>query len=83
MSEVGKQEQFLDNLAKRLGRQRRKGVKPPDWGSEPYLHLYEHKEKEDLIQEFIANLAQLNTQVDRVLRSECKSALANVLQNSV
>jgi L-lactate dehydrogenase complex protein LldG len=80
MSEVEKQEQFLKNLAKRLGRQRRSGVKPPNWGSQPYLHLYEDKAKEDLIQEFIANLAQLNTQVDRVSRSEWKSALANVLE---
>jgi L-lactate dehydrogenase complex protein LldG len=80
MSEEEKQEQFLNHLAKRLGRPRKSGVKPPDWGSEPYLHLYEKKSKEELIQEFITNLAQLNTQVDRVSRNEWKNALANVIE---
>ncbi|HJV45206.1 MAG TPA: lactate utilization protein C [Bacillota bacterium] len=75
-----KQDAFLNKIANRLGRPRRSGVRPPDWEAKPYVHLYEGKTQEDLIQQFMDNLEALNTPVDRIYRSEITSTLESVLQ---
>ncbi|MEB3101745.1 LutC/YkgG family protein [Ferviditalea candida] len=65
------QEAFLDHIANKLGRPRRHGVTPPVWPNKPYAHLYQGLGREDLVQQFIANLAALNqTEVDRIPKSE-------------
>ncbi|WP_157185148.1 lactate utilization protein C [Paenisporosarcina sp. TG20] len=75
------QEKFLTNISSRLGRERRSGVKPPIWKNKPYLHLYEGKTNEDLIEQFIDNLQLLNTNVDRITRQEFEVTLAKVLKD--
>jgi L-lactate dehydrogenase complex protein LldG len=75
----GNQEQFLNNIAGRLGRPRKSGVIPPVWDSRPYTHLYEGKSHEDLILEFIANLKLLNTEVDRIPRDEFNQTMGKIL----
>jgi L-lactate dehydrogenase complex protein LldG len=76
----GKQEAFLNHIAEKLGRPRRSGVKPPEWKEKPYLHLYEGKSQEELIQQFIANLALLNTKVDRVTMDEFATVFPKILR---
>lgn len=73
------QQSFLTHLADKLGRPRRSGVTPPNWNREPYLHLYQEKSQEDLIQQFIENLNQLTTEVDRIHRGEFRQALDKAL----
>lgn len=75
------QEEFLSNIATRLGRERRTGVKPPIWNNKPYLHLYEGKTNEELIEQFIDNLQLLNTNVDRITRQELDITLSRVLKD--
>ncbi|WP_134704133.1 lactate utilization protein C [Ammoniphilus sp. YIM 78166] len=74
------QEAFLNKLAKKLGRERKSGVTPPHWESQPYSGMYEDKTKEELIQLFIQNLNTLNTEVDRVNREEFGAVLERVIQ---
>lgn len=73
------QETFLANIANRLKRNRRSGVKPPQWNSEPILHLYQGKLQEELINQFIASLQLLNTEVDRIHREDFAVTLEQVL----
>jgi L-lactate dehydrogenase complex protein LldG len=75
-----KQEAFLNNIATRLGRPRKSGVKPPEWEATPYVHLYEGKSHEELVEQFIANLLLLHTQVDRITRQEIGPALEGVIK---
>jgi len=79
--DLKKQEDFLNHIASKLGRPRKSGVKPPKWESQPYLHLYEGKSHEELIEDFIANLGQLNTKVDRISRHQFAASLGNVIQD--
>lgn len=74
-----KQEAFLNKLANKLGRERRSGVTPPKW-KDPGIHLYEGKSKEDLIQQFIASLHSINTEVDRVRVEDVPAALEKVVK---
>ena len=74
-----KQEQFLENIAGRLGRPRKTGVTPPIWDSKPYTHLYEGKSQEELILEFIDNLKLLNTEVDRISREKLNETIGKVI----
>lgn len=73
------QNKFLANIASRLNRERRSGVKPPQWNSEPFHHLYQGKTQEELISHFIASLQLLNTEVDRIHREELAETLGRVL----
>lgn len=73
------QQDFLAHLAEKLGRPRRSGVKPPNWNTQPYRHLYEEKSQEDLIIQFIENLSQITTEVDRIHGKEFSKALDKVL----
>lgn len=74
------QEAFLNKLAKKLGRERRTGVTPPSWETQPYAGMHDNKTKEELIEVFIQNLNALNTEVDRVDRKDFESVLEKVIQ---
>lgn len=74
------QESFLNNIANKLGRSRRSGITPPNWIHKPYQHLYKGLTHEDLVQQFIASLAALNTEVSHISRTEIGTALEYVLQ---
>lgn len=76
------QESFLNNIADKLGRTRRSGVTPPAWNeqSKPYEHLTKGMGHEELVQRFISNLAELNTEVSHISRSEIGTALDYVIQ---
>ncbi|MFY0544331.1 LutC/YkgG family protein [Brevibacillus sp. H7] len=60
------QEDFLNQIASKLGRPRRFGIKPPAWEQKPYERLHQGLDQEELIQQFIASLKELRTEVDRV-----------------
>ncbi|MEX2104065.1 MAG: lactate utilization protein C [Bacilli bacterium] len=75
------QEAFLTNISKRLGRDRRSGIKPPSWNVKPFTHLIEGMTNEDMIEQFISSLHLLDTEVDRTTREEFASTLVRVLNN--
>lgn len=74
------QQSFLNNIAAKMGRARRTGVTPPNWRTKPYQRLHEGLTHEQLVQQFIANLNALNTEVSRISRNEVGNALDYVLQ---
>ncbi len=74
------QEAFLNKLAKKLGRERRTGVTPPQWNTQPYAGMYESKTKEERIELFIQNLNALNTEVDRIDPKDMGAVLEKVIQ---
>lgn len=75
MSNGLRQEAFLNNIAAKLGRPRRSGVTPPAWEKQPYEHLYQGMDQDALIEQFIASMAALNTEVVRVSRDEFSKAI--------
>jgi L-lactate dehydrogenase complex protein LldG len=80
MSDLLQQEHFLNQIASKLGRPRRSGIKPPEWEQQPYKHLHEELDQEGLVQQFIKNLADLRTEVDRVQPAGFAEAFGKVLE---
>lgn len=76
------QEVFLNRIAARLGRPRRRGVTPPRREVKPYAHLHRGLDQEALIQQFIENLRMLRTDVLRVSSQEIGEAFASIMKVS-
>ncbi|PEE40842.1 LutC/YkgG family protein [Bacillus pseudomycoides] len=74
------QESFLNNIAHKLGRNRRSGVTPPKWNNNPLRQFPEEINHESLVEQFITNLNALHTEVSHIYRSEIESALQYVVQ---
>ncbi|MBY0598494.1 LutC/YkgG family protein [Bacillus bingmayongensis] len=74
------QESFLNNIARKLGRNRRSGVTPPKWNNNPLRHFPKEIDHECLVEQFISNLNALNTEVSHIYRSEIENALQYVVQ---
>ncbi|ERI10292.1 LutC/YkgG family protein [Aneurinibacillus aneurinilyticus] len=75
-------EAFLNRIASKLGRPRRSGIKPPDWGAKPYVHLHEKLDQGGLIQQFIENLRMLRTEVLHIFPEEMEWALQQIFQET-
>lgn len=77
---MASKEQFLNNLAERLGRERRHGVKPPVFKDNPWDHLYQNYSQENYIELFMENLSALTAKAVRVKNSdELPSALKEII----
>ncbi|MFE4200487.1 LutC/YkgG family protein [Aneurinibacillus aneurinilyticus] len=76
-------EAFLNRIASKLGRPRRSGIKPPDWGAKPYVHLHEKLDQGGLIQQFIENLRMLRTEVLHIFPEEMEWALQQIFQETL
>lgn len=74
------QESFLNNIARKLGRERRSGIISPQWSNNPLRYQNESMNHECFVQQFIANLNELNTEVSHIYRSEIENALQYVVQ---
>ena len=74
------QESFLNNIAHKLGRNRRSGVIPPKWNNDPFRHFPKEIHHESLVEQFITNLNALHTEVSHIYRSEIENALQYVVQ---
>lgn len=74
------QESFLNNIARKLGRNRRSGVTPPKWKNDPLRHFPKEIDHESLVDQFIANLNTLHTEVSHIYRSEIENALQYAVQ---
>ena len=61
---------LLNNIARKLNRERRSGVTPPRWKNNPLSHFSNEIDHESLIEQFIANLHTLHTEVSHIHRSE-------------
>lgn len=74
------QESFLNNIARKLGRNRRSSVTPPKWKNDPLRHFPKEIDHESLVEQFIANLHALHTEVSHIYRSEIENALQYVAE---
>lgn len=74
------QEKFLNNIARKLGRERRFGIAPLNENENLLEHLYEKVDHTCFVQQFISNLEILNTEVSHIYRSEIGIALDYVCQ---
>ncbi|EMA6343496.1 lactate utilization protein C [Bacillus cytotoxicus] len=74
------QESFLNNIARKLGRNRRSGVIPPKWNNNPLRHFPKEIDHETLVEQFIANLHALHTEVSHIYRSEIENTLQYVAE---
>lgn len=81
MTELGGQEAFLQTIAQKLGRPRRSGVTPPVWERQALLRPAQNPSREELLQQFAANLEAQRTQVVRVTAAEFPRALAEALDD--
>ncbi len=63
-------EEFLNHIAKQLGRERRHGVKPIKYDNNPWDHLYKGFSQEDHIHMFTENLTSLTGNVVRVVNED-------------
>lgn len=64
--EMTTKEQFLNNIAKNLGRERRTGVKAPTFETNPWDQMYKEFSQEDYIEFYIENLTALSGNTVRV-----------------
>lgn len=69
------EEQFLQNIAQKLGRKRRSNVTPPTWNTNTLQHYEVECSHEQLVQQFIWNLNELHTEVSHIYESEMGEAL--------
>ncbi len=60
------QEDFLNNIAEKLGRPRMAGARSPKWNHFPWDHLYQNATQEGLIDEFATNFEQIGGHLKRV-----------------
>ncbi|MCF6092878.1 lactate utilization protein C [Microaerobacter geothermalis] len=60
---MASKEAFLKNIASHLGRERRSGVKPPTYISQPWDHFYKDMNRDELIEMFIANATKIGAKV--------------------
>ncbi|WP_459502294.1 LutC/YkgG family protein [Bacillus sp. C1] len=74
------QDSFLNNIARKLGRERRSGVIPPKWSNTPSENLNKDVIQESFVEQFISSLNALNTEVSHVYRSEIRQALHYVVR---
>ncbi|MCI0765431.1 lactate utilization protein C [Bacillus sp. TL12] len=74
------QESFLNNIARRLGRNRRSGVTPPKWNNNPLRNFPKEIDRETLVEQFIANLHALHTEVSHIYRSEIENTLQYIAE---
>ncbi|MEY8350865.1 lactate utilization protein C [Bacillus cereus] len=74
------QESFLNNIARKLGRNRRSRITPPTWKNDPLRHFPKEIGHESLVEQFITNLHALHTEVSHIYRSEIENALQYVAE---
>jgi len=73
------QEDFLNHLANRLGRNRNSDVKSPKWDNYPWDHLYNDFDQEQFIQQFIENLEAISGIVKRVSSAQVTNEIDSII----
>lgn len=78
---VQNREEFLNKLAKRLGRPRKtEGVERPKWSVTPQLKKYNDLSKEGLIEMLIKQAKEIGTEVRRTDKSNLVNELREVIR---
>lgn len=77
---MGERETFLNNIAHKLSRPRKKEVDKPHWSFQPQWEIYKDKSKEDLVEMLQLQCNKIHTTFIRVSSSKLERTLRELFE---